>query len=197
VINNPIYNASIIIDKTGQQIDAMFEKISAYIDKAANKQFTFTESDSAHKYWTKTRWMCTGKLLNYYFLETPKPKRDIWLCLYAAIYNEEENESLLDWEPSLYVFIEINGSSETWGIDKEFYAHSTKHPHNSDGTMWIWDKSTLGCAFTVPLTNIENERVLENDLLDPTYDLIQQLLISSSIQELKAPELAKMFTPKS
>jgi len=196
-----IYKAADIINATGKQLNAMFEKIAElfpgmlaeYDDFKGCYQERLTQAPD------DSGWLRIDKQIPFDFREKSEGYDNFCIDYYALIYSKTDHEDYTDWEPSLHVFVEKQNSADgPWKMSEELTLDNMRkqYAQNRKKSMWVWEGDTTGCMFTVPLTAIENEETLRDEIIARSLDLARGISKGGDVKELTPPDIATMFTPK-
>jgi hypothetical protein len=199
--NTIIYKAAEIINATGKQLNAMFEKIAELFPGmlAEYDGFKYSYLERSSQSLDDSNWLRIDKESPFNFREKSKKYDNFCIDYYALIYSKADFESCENWEPSLHVFIEKQDTPDgQWRMSEEFTAANAceQFNRNREKNMWVWEGDTTGCMFTVRLTAIENEETLRDKIIAPSLYLARRISEGADVKALTPPRIATMFTPK-
>lgn len=196
-----IYKAADIINATGKQLNAMFEKIAELFPDmlAEYDDFKYSCQERLSQAPDDSGWLRIDKQIPFDFREAAKGKKEFCIDYYALIYSKEGHEDYTDWEPSLHVFVEKQNTPEgQWKMSEELTLDniSKQYARNRKKSMWVCEGDTTGCMFTVRLTAIKDEETLRDEIIAPSLDLARRISEGADVKALTPPRIATMFTPK-
>ena len=193
--NQTIYNAAHIISSVGKQLNSMFEHIEELVQEYA-VQFKSTKCNATDKY-DSSRWIVIAETYNFGIIEKRNvTKETIQIGFQVVIYDEYEENTVANWQPTLRVLIETGGS-EAWD-NESFTLHTAlKDGYNlvAANKLFAWEDG--GCRegiFLVPLAAIANREFLEASIIGPAFKLAGQLAEGAPIDTLTTPEEACGFS---
>lgn len=195
--NSTIYNAAYVINSVGKQLNSMFEHIEELVSDAYEN---FGFKDIKLSYYSGANdasdWMTTSYIYNYGIVEKKKKKETVQIGFQAVIFNEDEQQVVGEWQPTIRVLVDVNGpgSWDTEGIALH-EATTNGYTLSREGTLWTWeDGSNRGCVYLIPLASIRDKEFLDKHIVKHAFWLAEQLAKGSVIDQLAAPSVACKFT---
>lgn len=189
-----IYKAAQIVSRTGEQIEQMLNRIDEFVADLVSESMVFKTSishnDDAND---SSGWLYTSDMRGYGLIKTKaKKKESVQLAFLTRIMDEDEYSNIRNWEPCLYVLIDLS-DGEPWEIDN-FFLYSAFDDDfflSPDSRLLVWDEEdSRGAIFVVPLTSISDEVILKEQIVAPAFSMAEKLLEAPLMEYGETPELA-------
>lgn len=177
-----LFNAALIIDKAGQEIDAMLEKLFSVVKKKLElKDFIQKVEFSNQVFDEDDGWVYKGTLVNYSIFKKGAKKANAYLAVQVKLCDEKEQE-IVGTEPLVYVLF---SSGEKWEYDEFLLYNAVADGWKlNDKCLWEffdededrsserpWDQAEW--AFVVPLVSLNTPDDLKESIVNPVKALIE------------------------
>jgi hypothetical protein len=174
-----LFNATQIVHRAGDEIDAMCEKLFALFEEALESHRDISRVEDLDEERDENEWILVGYLAQYAIYRRRGRRPSAYLAVQIKLADDREG-SLVGKKPLLYVL--FSGKKE-WEYDKFLLANAVKDGWKLHGSkLWEWytDQENLAdrpwydaqWAFVLPLVSMNTEDDLRKEIVSPVIALI-------------------------
>jgi hypothetical protein len=174
-----IFNAALVMHKTGEEIEAMLESLHNMLNKRFEDIFRIEEiGDDSNK---TNGWIYIDVVRNYALYKNPRTRKPTaWLAIQIKLCDRAEAE-LAGEQPLVYVLFSMGGEFEIdefllqkavtdgYVLESErIWRFSDSEDHSNPIAM----EHKPQFAYVVPLTSLNGPEDLKTLIVDPIYSLL-------------------------